>query len=112
MVDANHGFPALCGIGWNALLLELKRELNSTPDLQQVRIISAKEKFGELRLRWIADENVAGVEDTMGRLVEKYRSKSRKTCEICGSAGALVFIGQQSATRCRTHLTVRRESDL
>lgn len=80
--------------GWTELVENLLAELDkySKENNIKIRILSAKEKFGNLRVYLGAIEDTGLNDKTFDeifRIIEKYEELSKKTCEITGKPGQL-----------------------
>lgn len=78
------GAPAVleCGTGWYGLIVQMDSALRRfRPDLFYCQI---KEKFGELRVFTTYDGD-----PLVDRLVDAAVAVASRTCEICGSDGAV-----------------------
>lgn len=80
-------FGFMCDKGWYPLLEELLDKIqaiiDSNPDWNDFELTEVKEKYGELRVycNYYPDE--------IWDLIEEYRKRSLKTCEVCGEKGTL-----------------------
>lgn len=79
--------------GWNELALEMIRELDRNG--WNRKVVSIKEKFGELR--FYADTEAIDI-------LDKYTAISRYTCEVCGKPGSTELVGNWYQTLCKEHL--------
>jgi len=72
-----------CGPGWDALLLDLDRELSKLDPLYE--IVQVKEKFGGLRFYSVIESN-----PTAATAIRRAVARAATTCERCGTVGHLV----------------------
>lgn len=89
-----------CLPGWFKLLDELCRtlqdHLNAHPEIQALRVVRIKEKWGGVRFYF------NGGDDVCRDAVNKAMEASLTICEICGDTGTLV--GKRwFSVRCRVH---------
>ncbi len=89
----------LCGDGWFNLLDCLLESIEIAPEHSQerIRIEEIKSKYGSLRIEWDGSSACASA------LVQMAEALSERTCETCGSPGALTEKGDWLTVACRTH---------
>jgi hypothetical protein len=90
-----------CLPGWMNLIDELcytlKIHLNAHPDVPQVQVLQAKEKYGGLRFYY------SGGDSACREVVAATEERSLSTCEVCGQPGTLV--GERwFSVRCVNHI--------
>lgn len=78
------GTPAVleCGTGWYGLIVQMDRALRRLR--AELRYCQVKEKFGELRVYTTHDGD-----SLVDQAVDAAVAVASRTCEICGSDGAL-----------------------
>ena len=96
-----------CNDGWfniiNMLCRNIQSHLNWKPEVSQVVVTQAKEKFGSLRFYYDGgDEYVSG-------LVSMAEAISEVTCEVCGEPGEARQVGWHKVL-CETHHQEREKA--
>ncbi|MGE8189004.1 hypothetical protein [Pseudomonas sp. NPDC086278] len=90
-----------CLPGWLNLIDELcrtlKAHLDAHPEVPQIKVRQAKEKFGGLRFYY------SGGDSACREMVAAAEQRSMSTCEVCGQTGTL---GGEHwlSVRCSDHL--------
>jgi hypothetical protein len=72
-----------CDPGWHPMILEALAQIDAIVggDADKFRVRQIKEKFGELRFYYSADDDVR---EKIAAIVDAIERRSRSTCEICG----------------------------
>lgn len=75
-----------CRSGWEPIIRRLFAKLPR----HDVRVMTVKEKFGELRVYVIGDPLMdMATSDEVSLLIDEATEESRHTCELCGGPAAL-----------------------
>ena len=93
-LDGCSFFDIECDAGWFHLINDLLTDLINT----NVKILSIKEKYGELTVYYHSEDNCVLI-DT---IINDYRMKSIRICEICGHSGSIKQKSGWFKTLCQT----------
>ena len=78
-----------CDAGWHPMILEALAKIDKIVggDADKFRIRQIKEKFGELRFYFAADDDVRA---EIAAIVDAIEKRSRSMCEVCGVDGCSI----------------------
>lgn len=98
-------FGIECEDGWKGLyqpIINYIDQYNNNHEDSHIYIDQIKEKFGELRFYWSAENISKEVEDKLHEMVSVAEEESYKVCEICGSREDVgITVGGWYRTICR-----------
>jgi hypothetical protein len=78
-----------CDAGWHPMILEALAKIDKIVggDAEKFLIRQIKEKFGEMRFYFSADDDVRA---QIAAIVEEIEESSRTVCEVCGVGGCKI----------------------
>jgi len=97
------GYPAVSD-GWRDIVETAVARIAAASIGHAVEIEQVKEKYGSLRIYWIAPHGVPpGVSSAIDEATALAEARSECTCETCGAAGRLYTTGSWDTTSCPEH---------
>jgi hypothetical protein len=78
-----------CDAGWHPMIVDALAKIDAIVggDAEKFRIRQIKEKFGELRFYFSADDDVR---EKIAAIVDAIEKRSRSMCEVCGVDGCSI----------------------
>ena len=94
-----------CGEGWVRLIEQHLRDVRSfLPSSHDVRLETARQKYGTLVLEYANDDSVSqATRDELEKAVLLADARSAITCETCGAPGGLRDLGGWVRASCVLH---------
>jgi hypothetical protein len=92
-----------CGNGWYTIIDNMFEEIyqiykSNKKEVSKLHVLQIKEKFGQLRVY------MAGFNDDIEEIINRYEDISKITCEACGEIGDICIKDHWLKTLCPKHL--------